>query len=251
MAYEQAAVPALARLLAEPLRWRLACELASSDRRVRELVAAVGQPQNLVSYHLRQLRDGGLVAARRSSHDARDTYYRLDLPRCAEALAAAAVTLHPALALAVAPPAPPRYADHRTRRVLFLCTGNSSRSPMAAALLRHQAGPRVHAVSAGSRPKPLHHNAVRVMRERYGIDVSGHRPTHIDSQTGRRFDYVISLCDKVREVCPDFPGRPELVHWSVPDPTAARGRAGYPAFVRTAAELDARIRYLIPVLART
>src|SRR5579863_10140989 len=79
-------------------------ELASSDRRVRELAAAVGQQQNLVSYHLRQLRLGGLVTARRSSFDGRDTYYSLDLDGCAEALAGAAGALHPGLAPAPAAP---------------------------------------------------------------------------------------------------------------------------------------------------
>ena len=80
------AIPAFVRLAAHPLRWQLLTELAASDYRVRELVALVGQPQNLVSYHLRLLRDGGLVTAARSSFDGRDSYYHLDLDRCADAL---------------------------------------------------------------------------------------------------------------------------------------------------------------------
>ena len=79
--------PAFVRLAAHPLRWRLLTELASSDYRVRELVARTGEPQNLVSYHLRLLRDGGLVTSTRSSYDGRDSYYHLDLDRCADALA--------------------------------------------------------------------------------------------------------------------------------------------------------------------
>jgi ArsR family transcriptional regulator, arsenate/arsenite/antimonite-responsive transcriptional repressor / arsenate reductase (thioredoxin) len=71
------------RLLAGPVRWRLMRELAASDRRVRELSAAAGQPQNLISCHLRRLRAGGMVTARRSSFDGRDTYYSLDLDGCA------------------------------------------------------------------------------------------------------------------------------------------------------------------------
>src|SRR5271167_3553730 len=104
-------------------------ELAFGDRRVRELAAAVGQPQNLVSYHLRRLRVGGLVAARRSSFDGRDTYYSLDLPGCAQALAGAASALHPGLG-PVPAAAPEQAAVHRATRprVLFVCTGNSSRS---------------------------------------------------------------------------------------------------------------------------
>src|SRR5215469_2033784 len=92
------AVPPPFRLIADPVRWRLLRELADSDLRVRELVTAVGEAQNLVSYHLRRLRSGGLVTARRSSSDGRDTYYSLDLARCAHALAEAGAALHPGLA---------------------------------------------------------------------------------------------------------------------------------------------------------
>src|SRR3954453_16320760 len=92
---------------AYPLRGRLLPELADSDYRVRELVARVDQPQNLVSYHLRLLRDGGLVTAPRSTFDGRDSYYHLDLDRCADELTASGAALHPALHWAPAPPIPP------------------------------------------------------------------------------------------------------------------------------------------------
>ncbi len=134
-------------------------------------------------------------------------------------------------------------------RVLFVCTGNSARSPVAEALLRHRAGAHVDAISAGTRPKPsLHPDAVRVLRDEFGIDVSGQSPRHLDTVAGRRFDYVISLCDKAREACPDFPDQPRRMHWSMPDP-ATRTEAGYPAFQHTAADIDTRIRHLLPVLA--
>jgi ArsR family transcriptional regulator, arsenate/arsenite/antimonite-responsive transcriptional repressor / arsenate reductase (thioredoxin) len=241
------------RLLADPVRWRLMRELASGDQRVRELMTAVGQSQNLVSYHLRQLRAGGLVTARRSNFDRRDTYYSLNLEGCARALAGAASALHPGLAL---PPAaaPEKAAVQATepeadrRRVLFVCSGNSSRSPMAEALLRHQAGARVEAASAGIRPKPLHPNAVAVMRDRYGIDITGHWPTPVETVVREPFDYVISLCDKAREACPEFPSRPGRIHWSLPDPAGEGALGGYPAFERTAAELDTRIRFLLPAM---
>src|SRR3954451_17177167 len=97
------AVPVFARLAGHPLRWRLLTELARSDLRVRELVALVGQPQNVVSYHLRLLRDGGLISATRSSFDGRDSYYHLDLDRCAEALAGTGSALHPALGASSSP----------------------------------------------------------------------------------------------------------------------------------------------------
>jgi ArsR family transcriptional regulator, arsenate/arsenite/antimonite-responsive transcriptional repressor / arsenate reductase (thioredoxin) len=238
------------RLLADPVRWRLMRELASSDRRVRELAAAAGQPQNLVSYHLRRLRAGGLVTARRSSFDGRDTYYSLDLDGCARGLAGAAAALHPALGPG---PAAGRWRatvpGAARRRVLFVCGGNSGRSPMAEGLLRRRAGSRAEAASTGIRPGPLHPDAVAVMRDRYRIDIAGHRPAPVEPAARERFDYVVSLCDKAREACPQFPGRPGLIHWSLSDPAAGEGGlAGYAAFERAAAELDARIGFQLPVL---
>jgi ArsR family transcriptional regulator, arsenate/arsenite/antimonite-responsive transcriptional repressor / arsenate reductase (thioredoxin) len=246
------AAPAFVRLAAHPLRWRLLSELAASDCRVRELVELAGRPQNLVSYHLRLLRDEGLVTTRRSSFDARDRYYHLDLDGCAHALSAAGGALHPALRLAPATPPSPSAGRPVRPRVLFACTGNSARSPIAEALLRHRAGGQVEVVSAGSHPKPrIHPSAVRVLREHYGgIDIADQRPRRLDTLARRRFDYVISLCDKVREVCPEFGYQPRLIHWSIPDPAAGgTERQSYPAFRRTAAEIDRRVRYLLPVLA--
>src|SRR3954453_6298227 len=90
--------PPFLRLAGHPLRWRLLSELARSDRRVGELCELAGEPQSLVSYHLRRLRDGGVVTARRSLADGRDSYYVLDLQECRELLAGAVAALHPGLA---------------------------------------------------------------------------------------------------------------------------------------------------------
>jgi protein-tyrosine-phosphatase/DNA-binding transcriptional ArsR family regulator len=243
MASSGQAAPAFVRAAAHPVRWRLLTELAGSDYRVRELTERTGQPQNLVSYHLRLLRDDGLVTARRSTFDARDSYYHLDLDRCAHALTTAGVVLHPALHLSP-PTVPARFPDGV--RVLFSCTGNSARSPIAEALLRHRGEGRVEVTSAGSNPKPqIHPHAVRVLREEFGISLADRVPRHLDTLAGRRFDHVITLCDKVREVCPDFDAR--SAHWSIPDPAAGT----YPDFVRIAHEIDTRVRHLLPVLATT
>jgi len=238
------APPSFVRLAGHPLRWRLLGELSRSDRRVRELVSLVGQPQSLVSYHLGRLRAGRLVAARRSTFDARDAYYHLDLANCADALAATGLALHPGLRLAPVPAAAPE----SRRRVLFLCTGNSARSPTAEALLRQRAD-QVEVVSGGSHPKPLHPNTVRVLRT-YGIELTGRAPRHLSVYERRRFDYVITLCDRVREVCPEFPGPAERLHWSIPDPAGPGGtdEDTYPAFERMATELETRIGFLLAAI---
>jgi ArsR family transcriptional regulator, arsenate/arsenite/antimonite-responsive transcriptional repressor / arsenate reductase (thioredoxin) len=237
------------RLAGHPLRWRLLGELARSDRRVGELCELADRRQSLVSYHLRRLRDGGLVSMRRSAADGRDTYYVLELARCGELLSSAGLSLHPGLAST-----PRARRERRSARacVLFLCTGNSARSQIAEALCERLSGGAVSAASAGSHPKPLHPNAVRVMRER-GIDLAGRRSKHLSEFSRRRFDYVISLCDRVREICPEFPGGPELIHWSIPDPAREPGsdEQTLPAFERTAAELCTRIDFLIEAIEAT
>jgi ArsR family transcriptional regulator, arsenate/arsenite/antimonite-responsive transcriptional repressor / arsenate reductase (thioredoxin) len=233
--------PPFLRLAGHPVRWRLLRELSRSDQRVGELCALAGERQSLVSYHLRLLRDGGLVTARRSLADGRDTYYVLDLERCGALLADAGAALHPGLA----PAAPPQVGAD----VLFLCTGNSARSQMAEALAQRMSGGAIAAASAGSHPKPLHPDAVRVMRER-GIDISARRSKHVSALADRRFDYAITLCDRVREVCPELPGAPVQVHWSIPDPArdAHDAEPSPPAFERTAAELERRIGFLIDTI---
>lgn len=225
--------PAFLTATGHPLRWRLLGELARGDLAVRELTARLGQPQNLVSYHLGKLRRADLVTARRSSADGRDTYYSLDVTRCAELLSTAGGSLHPALRLD--PPAPPVPS---TASVLFVCTGNSARSPMAEALLRHRTGGAVTAAAAGTDPRPLHPHAITVMAE-YGIDIRGARPRHVDEFAGRHFTEVVTVCDRAREACPAG-----TIHWSVAPPD------GLPAFRSLAAELDRRIGFLLHTLAK-
>jgi protein-tyrosine-phosphatase len=245
------APPVFLQLAGHPLRWRLLGDLARSDRTVNELTGLLGQSQNLVSYHLGKLRDAGLVSARRSSADRRDAYYRVDLVRLREMLAATGQALHPGLGLSASSPVGTGAGN--AARVLFLCTGNSARSQMAEALTRVRSGGQVEAHSAGSHPKALHANAVRVMRDEHGIDLAGHHPKHLSRFADERFDLVISLCDKVREICPEFPAEPETVHWSMPDPAAGNANgddeASYPAFQRAAGELEIRIGFLLAGIA--
>jgi ArsR family transcriptional regulator, arsenate/arsenite/antimonite-responsive transcriptional repressor / arsenate reductase (thioredoxin) len=235
--------PEILGLLGDPLRWQLVTELGRSDRRVGELVQLVEKPQNLVSYHLKELREAGIVNARRSSADGRDVYYSADLLRCRQLLGEAGLALHPALELAS-----PRHVERRgaRSRLLFLCTGNSARSQIAEALVEHRSSGTVRARSAGSHPKPLHANAVRVMADR-GIDISDRSTKSLTRFTRHRFDRVITLCDKVREVCPEFAGAPLTAHWSIADPSAAGAddKATYPTFVQVADEIEARVAVLL------
>ena len=237
--------PEILRLTAHPLRWQLLGELARSDRRVGELTARLDEPQSLVSYHLGRLRAGRLVTSRRSAADGRDVYYAADLATCADLFGTAGAALHPGLALARPVTPPPEV----TGRVLFLCTGNSARSQMAEALLQHRTAGRLEVHSAGSRPTRLHPNAVRVMQG-YDVDLAGRRTKHLDEFAGQRFDHVVTLCDRVREICPEFDGAGEAVHWSMANPAEEGGTdaATYPAFERTAAELSTRLDFFIPML---
>lgn len=248
-----ASPPRFMQLLADKQRWRLLQELASSDRKVSELTELLGRPQNLVSYHLASLRSAGIVSSRRSSADSRDTYYRVDLQRFASLLQNVGSALQPGLRFELnLNYAASARRNRRKPSVLFVCTGNSARSQMAEALLEHHAGGAIRAESAGSHPKPLHPNAVSVMAER-GIDISRQKSKHLDRFTDKKFDRVITLCDKVREACPQFPAAVATVHWSLPDPSAEgeTDQDSYAAFERTALELESRIPFLISELSAT
>ena len=91
----------------------------------------------------------------------------------------------------------------------------------------------------------MHPNTGRVLREDYDIDIGSSRPKSLEAFEGRRFDLVITLCDKVREVPRDH-GSAVTTHWSLPDPSSAAdtNRAAYPEFRRVAKEIDTRIGFL-------
>jgi ArsR family transcriptional regulator, arsenate/arsenite/antimonite-responsive transcriptional repressor / arsenate reductase (thioredoxin) len=242
-------------LLAHDIRWRLLRELTRSDRRVNELVALVGERPNLVSYHLGVLRKHRLVSERRSSADARDVYYRFDHERFRTGFLASGSTLHPGLEGAVeGGPSEKvvtleRSTSRRKERVLFLCTGNSARSQMAEGILRHLSQGTVDVQSAGTRPRGVNPLAVKALEP--AIDISRQRSKHLDEFTHERFDYVITLCDRAREECPVFPGQPERIHWSFPDPAEVEGaQEREAAFRRTASELFTRLRYLLAMIER-
>jgi arsenate reductase len=103
------------------------------------------------------------------------------------------------------------------RKVLFLCTGNASRSQMAEGLINHDFDGRIKAWSAGTDPKGVSLLAIRVLAE-LGIDISQATSDHLSRYEGELFDYVITLCDDANEKCPVFFGGVKRLHMPFPDP---------------------------------
>ena len=131
----------------------------------------------------------------------------------------------------------------RKSEVLFLCTGNSCRSQMAEGFLRHYAGDRFEALSAGTHPGTLNPRAVQVMRE-LGIDISGQRSKSVDEFRAAPIATVITVCDQARQECPFFPGAENVLHWSIEDPASATGteEERLAVFRRIRDEIERRVR---------
>ena len=109
------------------------------------------------------------------------------------------------------------------RRVLFLCTHNSSRSQMAEGLLRARGGAAFEVFSAGTEPRMVHPLAIKAMQE-IGIDISSHTAKGIDAFAAKpAMDLVITVCDEAQEACPFFPNARKQVHWGFPDPSRVTG----------------------------
>jgi len=138
-----------------------------------------------------------------------------------------------------------------SRRVLFVCTGNSARSQMAEGLLRQSAGDRFEVASAGTNPHGLHPLAVQVMRE-VGIDISQHQSKSLDLFLDLPFNWVITVCDRAKESCPIFPGAATRVHWSFDDPASAEGTEveRTAVFRRVRDEIQHRLRLFLATQER-
>jgi arsenate reductase len=152
------------------------------------------------------------------------------------------------LAAAPASPSPDRAGVPAPIRVIFICTGNSARSQMAEALLRHDGGARFEVVSAGVDPRGVHPMTVAALA-RVGIDISGATSKSVTAFLGQRFDYVITVCDRARATCPVFPGGAETLHWGIDDPVEAAGSAPEreAAFDRALKDVAGRIHAFIPL----
>ncbi|MCI4354970.1 MAG: arsenate reductase ArsC [Thermoplasmata archaeon] len=132
-------------------------------------------------------------------------------------------------------------------RILVVCTGNSARSILGEALLRHHGGDRVRAFSAGTVPKGINPLTLRTLAEA-GLPADGYRSKPVTELAGERFDYVITVCDDARDACPVIPGARRTLHWSLPDPAAATGteEERLVSFRQVLATLDERIRGFLP-----
>lgn len=136
-------------------------------------------------------------------------------------------------------------------RVLFVCTGNSARSIMAETLLRHHGGDRFEVHSAGTEPRGVNPLTLRVLAEA-GIDASGARSKSVTEYLDQTFDYVVTVCDEARQVCPVFPGVHESLHWGYEDPAEAVGTEDerLAVFRRVLIQIGERVRQFATVTSR-
>jgi arsenate reductase len=110
----------------------------------------------------------------------------------------------------------------KSKKILFLCTGNSARSQIAEGLMKSMGGEQWKVKSAGILPSYVHPLAIRVMDE-VGIDISKQTSKSQDQFLKEAFDYIITLCDHAAMACPNFPGQGNRLHWSIEDPVMAIG----------------------------
>ena len=139
----------------------------------------------------------------------------------------------------------------RPMRVLFVCTGNSARSQIAEALLRQYGGADFEAYSAGTEPKAVNPLTVRVLAE-IGIDWSGAQSKSVTEFLDEPWDYVITVCDRARQVCPVFPGEQNSLHWGLDDPAEVEGtdERKLAAFRATQMQVGMRIRPFVELARR-
>ncbi|MEV6848208.1 helix-turn-helix domain-containing protein [Actinoplanes sp. NPDC051411] len=205
--------------LGDPARLAIVDALTLGDASPGEIGADLGMPTNLVAHHVKVLHEAGLVGRSRSEGDRRRTYLRLD----------------PAVLASLTPP-----PLHAGERVVFVCTHNSARSQLAAALWRDRVGGAV--TSAGTRPAArVHPRAVKVAH-RHGLALDPAHTAHV-ADVVHDGDLVIAVCDNAHE---DLAGpvRPQL-HWSIPDPVRVDTDE---AFEAAYTDLENRINRIAPTV---
>lgn len=204
--------------LGEPARLAIVDTLMVGDASPGELGRILGLPTNLMAHHLNVLEEAGLLTRTKSEGDRRRSYLQLV----------------PGPLNLLTPPSLPA-----APRVVFVCTHNSARSQLAAALWANRSA--IPATSAGTQPaKRVHPRAVRVARN-HGLNIRPAQTAHVDDVV-RGDDLVIAVCDNAHEHLAADPGR---LHWAVPDPAASDNDA---AFEAAFTDLQRRIDRLVPVV---
>ncbi|OUR62395.1 ArsR family transcriptional regulator [Colwellia sp. 39_35_sub15_T18] len=129
------------------------------------------------------------------------------------------------------------------QKVLFLCTGNSARSQMAEALLRHKAGDKYDVYSAGTQPDTVDPRAINALGK-FGLDTNNLVSKNMNVFEGQVFDYVITLCDKANNECRSYPNAVKQLAWDFPDP---KERSGSNPFSTTLNDLNNRLSMFLLV----
>lgn len=206
--------------LADPVRLRIVDLLTLGDVAPVELQGELGVSSSLLAHHLNQLEQAGLIVRTRSEADRRRTYLHL---------APGAFTgLTPSPALGV-------------RRVVFVCTGNSARSQLAAALWHGSSD--IPVASAGTHPAAQIEPGAIAAADRHGLTLRARAPRALDDVLGAD-DFVVTVCDTAHEELGDA----GCVHWSVPDPVRDGTDAAFDAAFE---DIAARIQSLAPRLTTT
>lgn len=203
--------------LADPARLRIVDLLTLGDFSPTELQAELGMSSNLLAHHLRTLEDAGLAVRRRSEADKRRSYLRL--------AAGALDGLVPG-------------GSYDARRVLFVCTRNSARSQLAAALWGQASG--IPSASAGTHPADRIAAGAVAAARRHALDLPDLRPRSLN-EVAAAADFVITVCDKAHEELSGLAG----IHWSVPDPLRLGTEE---AFDQAFEDISSRINDLAPRL---
>jgi len=207
--------------LGEPVRLALVDRLVTGDASPGELAADISLGSNLLAHHLRVLEDAGITRRVRSEGDRRRSYVQLRLDQ-------------PTVWAAVISGRMPNNLL-TGRRLLFVCTANSARSQLAAAIWNELSN--TPATSAGTHPGPRIHPRALALAERHGLEIDRNHPEPLEDVL-HDDDVIIAVCDNAHEELSHTLPR---LHWSIPDPVPANTNA---AFERAYTDLNRRVQHL-------
>jgi ArsR family transcriptional regulator, arsenate/arsenite/antimonite-responsive transcriptional repressor / arsenate reductase (thioredoxin) len=212
--------------LGEPVRLALVDRLVAGDASPGELAADIGLGTNLLAHHLRVLEDAGIIYRVRSEGDRRRSYVQLRLDQSTVWAAAISGRMPNNLPAG--------------SRVLFVCTANSARSQLAAAIWNQLSN--TPAASAGTHPGPRIHPRAVGVAERHGLHIDRNRPKLLDDVL-REDDLIVAVCDNAHEELNHTLSR---MHWSIPDPVPINTNA---AFEHAYVDINRRVHHLADLYA--